>query len=217
MTATEAPAAYQPFEAGARVAFTDGHRPASRSFRALSGNAVVVGFRPYVDGKPGGWYTLERKGETISVEARNVAAYEPKAKGAPGAKVAKPAPETLPKIVAMVGKSDSGEYGNATCPHCGADGRYVWTFRCDDGTTRGAMAGCIKLFPRSALVDEHQRLLDRLDERQAKGQTLASWDQAKLAAIEAVVAGRMTEAEALLVVKVENAKRTAWMDRRGRR
>lgn len=122
----------------------------------------------------------------------------------------------LPKIVAVVSKSDSGEYGNATCPHCGALGRYVWTFKCDDGTTRGAMAGCIKLFPRSPLADEHMKLVERFKERQAEGKSLASWDEAKLDAIEDAIDGKITEAEALYVVKVQNSRRSQWMNSRGR-
>lgn len=185
--------------------------------------ATVVGFTPWDPAtRSGDFYTVRFvDGAEDTVGPREVKAAKPAApKGerkAPRAKVAKPAAETLPRIVVMIARTDSGEYGNATCPHCGADGRYVWTFRCDDGTKRGAMAGCIKLFPRSALVDEHQRLLERAADRKAKGWQLASWDQAKLEAIEQVANGKVGEAEAVLVVKAENAKRDTWLAKRGRR
>lgn len=34
--------------------------------------------------------------------------------------------------------------GNTCCPHCGAEGRYVYTW-IDNGVMRSAMAGCYKL------------------------------------------------------------------------
>lgn len=122
----------------------------------------------------------------------------------------------LPKIIAIKGTFDSGEYGATVCPHCDAKGRYVTTFVCEDGTTRGAMAGCIKLFPISKLAAEQQKILARQKDREAKGWKLASWDVKKLEAIEAVIAGSMTEAAALEVVRAENFRRQAWMDSKKR-
>lgn len=114
---------------------------------------------------------------------------------------------SLPKIVAILSTTDAGEFGAATCPHCGADGRYVKTFKCDDGTTRGAMAGCIRLFPISPLAEEHSKIQDKV----RKGTKLNGWDTKKLAAIEAVLAGSSTEAEAIEVVRAQNFSRNAWM------
>lgn len=121
---------------------------------------------------------------------------------------------TLPRIVAITGTSDAGEFGAATCPHCGAQGRYIKTFVCDDGTTRGAMAGCIRLFPISPLAKEQTALLDK-----ARNGRLNGWDTNKLAAIEDVLAGRKTAAEAQSVVDRENASRNAWIAKKygGRR
>lgn len=119
---------------------------------------------------------------------------------------------TLPRIIQFEGVSDSGEYGNATCPHCGADGRYVWSFITEDGVRRGAMAGCIQKFPVSKLAEEHRKIIDRSKDRAKKGQKLASWDIAKLGAIEAVADGTMTVDQALAVVASENYKRSRWMD-----
>lgn len=60
---------------------------------------------------------------------------------------------TLPAVLAVFGVYDGGPctdgMGTAICPHCGAEGRYVVNFLCDDGTKRGAMAGCFQLFPGS--------------------------------------------------------------------
>lgn len=124
----------------------------------------------------------------------------------------------LPKIVEFLGVKDSGEYGNANCPHCGALGRYVYSFRCDDGKVHGAMAGCIRLFPVSPLAEEHRAIMERRREREETGRTLASWDVAKLEALEAFYAGTGTEADVLGIIQRENARRSDWLrrNRRGR-
>ena len=43
-------------------------------------------------------------------------------------------------IVAFTGYIESM---GTSCPHCGAVGKRVWTFLCEDGVERGAMAGCL--------------------------------------------------------------------------
>jgi hypothetical protein len=123
----------------------------------------------------------------------------------------------LPTIVRFEGVTDAGEYGAATCPHCGADGRYVYTFTCDDGRRHGAMSGCVQLYPVSKLAEEHRRILDRQKDRAKRDGKLAGWDVAKLEAIDAAAAGTMTVADALAVVATENARRDAWMRRKGYR
>src|ERR1041384_229731 len=96
---------------------------------------------------------------------------------------------TLPRIIRFVERTDSGEFGAAQCPHCGADGRYVYWFVTEDGERRGAMAGCIRLFPVSKIAKEHHAIMERRADRESKGWKLASWDTAKLEAIEAFYRG----------------------------
>lgn len=122
--------------------------------------------------------------------------------------------QDLPRIVEFLGRSDAGEFGAATCPHCGADGRYVSSFRCSDGTTRGAMAGCIQFFPVSPIATEQAKIMERKADREAKGQKLASWDQAKLDAMSLYYAGQLGEGEVLATIATQNAKRQAWLDRK---
>lgn len=123
---------------------------------------------------------------------------------------------SLPRIVRFVSRYDSGEFGNATCPHCGAQGRYVETFLCDDGTERGAMAGCIKRFPVSKIATEERSIRERQVERERDGRTLASWDRVKAEKIAAYYAGDLTEGQCLAWIADENAKRSEWMRNRRR-
>jgi hypothetical protein len=118
----------------------------------------------------------------------------------------------LPRIIAILGRTDAGEYGAATCPHCGADGRYITTFVCEDGKTRGAMSGCIKLFPISPLANIHAKLLVKAQANERKGwKRFSSFDQPKMDAIEAVMAGTMTEDQAIWICKNQSAKAAQWL------
>jgi hypothetical protein len=124
---------------------------------------------------------------------------------------------SLPKIVYLLGVDDSGEYGNATCPHCGAQGRYTYFFVCDDGERRGAMAGCIKLYPQHEFVAIHAAILQKQRDNQKKGWKLAGWDQETLDAITAYAAGKMSEGEAKDVIGRAKRAKAAWMKKKGYR
>lgn len=103
----------------------------------------------------------------------------------------------LPRIVRFLSRTDSGEYGNDSCAHCGALGRYQHHFVCEDGTMRAAMAGCIKLFPVSKVADVDRKLDEKAADYAKKGWKLPSWDQRKRAAVDAFFAGETTLEAAL--------------------
>lgn len=127
--------------------------------------------------------------------------------------------QTLPRITRFLGISDSGEFGNASCPHCGADGRYVQRFLCEDGIERGAMAGCVKLFPISPLAAVEQKLTIKAAEYAKKGWKLPSWDQKKSEALESFYAGAITEQQALDLIRTQDQASAAYRRRKfsGRR
>lgn len=119
----------------------------------------------------------------------------------------------LPKIVQYLGRSDAGEYGADNCAHCGAKCRYQVEFLGSDGKTHRAAAGCIKLYPVSKVAGEHAAIDTRRNDREKKGQALASWDIAKLEAIEKFYAGDVTEDHVLTVILNENGRRSTWIRR----
>ena len=65
----------------------------------------------------------------------------------------------FPRIVRFFETKDSP---GASCPHCGAEGRYILTFQVEDGRRMGAMRGCVKLFPVSRVATEELRLREKL-------------------------------------------------------
>jgi len=91
---------------------------------------------------------------------------------------------TLPRLVLSLGVDDNGPSDNgrasASCPHCGAPGRYIHRALAEDGSIVAAMSGCIKLFPKSKAFDATARTLERVKERTDKGWKQTSWDLAIL-------------------------------------
>jgi hypothetical protein len=119
---------------------------------------------------------------------------------------------TLPRITRFLGTSDAGG-PDAVCPHCGAKGRYVHSFECEDGSRRGAMSGCIQLFPVHPIAQADLVLSGRERElRQRFGPTakLNTWDARIREAIEAVYAGTLDERSALVHIKCAEQAKRAW-------
>jgi hypothetical protein len=119
---------------------------------------------------------------------------------------------SLPRIVRFLGTSDAGG-PDAECPHCGAKGRYVHSFECEDGSRRGAMSGCVKLFPVHPIAQADMALRGRERELRTRfGATaqLNSWDQRMRVAIDAYYAGTMTEGDALVCLRTESQSKANW-------
>jgi hypothetical protein len=132
----------------------------------------------------------------------------------------------LPAVLAITEVIDAGPcdggYGSAQCPHCGAEGRYVIKFLCEDGVQRGAMQGCFKLFPGS--TSPVARIIGEAFKRQRDlkpGQKLATWWADMIAACEALKTAdepspkpRAVEAF-LAAVNGAERRRQDWLRRKG--
>lgn len=66
--------------------------------------------------------------------------------------------------------------GATSCPHCGAEGRYIYTWE-EDGIPRAAMAGCYKALTGHINKDDKQLYFELLSEKQAKNKPLNGWDK----------------------------------------
>jgi len=124
----------------------------------------------------------------------------------------------LPMIVRMDriddgGTCDSG--GTNTCPHCGADGRYVYWFTCDDGSTRGAMKGCISKFKMHPFASMAANILQKEVEAKAKGRKLASWDVDIITAIDQYADGKITEDAAIAIIGSAEGRKRSYMRSKG--
>lgn len=121
----------------------------------------------------------------------------------------------LSRIVAVLSVDDCGE--GAICPHCGAEGRYIYSFLCEDGTQRAAMRGCLGKFPQHPVfAPEMTRILDKERRYKNAGWTLPAWDEEIKAAILAYAAGDVTEAAAKSRVLRAKHQAAAYRARRGR-
>lgn len=130
---------------------------------------------------------------------------------------------TLPRITRFLGTSDGGPSdgrGSATCPHCGASGRYVHSFECEDGSRRAAMSGCIKLFPVHPIAEVDMALQARARKlRDQYGPTakLNSWDERIKSAVDAYYTGQMDERTALAIIRAETIAKANYRRARYRR
>lgn len=123
----------------------------------------------------------------------------------------------LPKVVYIDRLEDAGEGGAASCPHCGAIGRYIYWFACSDGTQRGAMKGCFSHFPKHPFADRHAQVLAKQKSNAKKGWSLASWDAKVMQAIEEFGEGRITEWQAKDIIRQADSDKKAWMKQKGYR
>jgi hypothetical protein len=124
----------------------------------------------------------------------------------------------LPTRIVTLFTDDSGEYGNASCPHCGADGRYIHYFLCDDGRIHGAMSGCIKLFPhkKTPLSIMAELALDKekeLSELRKKGivHNLASWFKITIETLDKLRNNEITIDDARQIIGQQYNKRYQWL------
>jgi len=129
----------------------------------------------------------------------------------------------LPAVLAITGVDDGGPcsegYGSNTCPHCGAEGRYIIRFLCEDGAERGAMKGCFQLFPGSStrtakLVQEAYERERAATEKKAK---LASWWADMLAEVAEFRAHGSKDDFQLFTSRILDidGRRQAWLQRNG--
>lgn len=113
---------------------------------------------------------------------------------------------SLPRIVRFLGVDDAP---GASCPHCGAEGRYILRFQVEDGRLLGAMRGCAKLFPASQVAHEHLRLAQKAERYAKLDWKLNQADQRAMDACEQFFARQVSESYALSVIK--GAKRANQM------
>lgn len=119
----------------------------------------------------------------------------------------------LPKVFFVESIADHGPceggVGSALCPHCGAEGRYVYHFLCEDGSSHAAMKGCFGHFPKHQFAAISLRLLEKEREYAAKGWKLPSWDQDILDAIIRCAHQELAEEDAWKVIRAAEARRDA--------
>jgi len=123
-----------------------------------------------------------------------------------------PATEQRPTIVAILACDDHGPCDDgptAVCPHCGADGRYVYTCLMSDGSRKGMMSGCLQTFRKDACARACEIALEKDAHSKA-----SRWDIRILDAITALNGG----GDILLLRRVcdeVTREKKAWMQKKG--
>jgi hypothetical protein len=76
----------------------------------------------------------------------------------------------------FIGINDTGPESGACCPHCGAEGRYIYMWE-EDGVRHGAMAGCYKALTGIIEKGDTEKYFELLAVKQAKNKPLNGWDK----------------------------------------
>lgn len=84
------------------------------------------------------------------------------------------------------------DHGSACCPHCGSEGRYIYTWS-EDGVVKSAMAGCYKSLTGSIEKNEEDKYFELLAEKQAKNKKLNGWDKSVQRLLGYKLAGKYPE------------------------
>jgi len=79
------------------------------------------------------------------------------------------------------------------------------------------MSGCITHFPEHRFAEIQRKLNDKAAEYSEKGWKLASWDEAKLDAIDDYAEGKITESQADAKIRDAEWRRMEYNRKRGRR
>jgi hypothetical protein len=124
---------------------------------------------------------------------------------------------SLPLIVRFLGTDDCG--AGATCPHCGATGRYVIRFQVEDGRQLGAMHGCVKLFPVTELARQHEHFKTKEARYRAQSPPwkLSARDAETMQMLEEAIEGRVEARQAVTIALAARAAAKRSAQHRGRR
>jgi hypothetical protein len=105
---------------------------------------------------------------------------------------------------------DTGADSGACCPHCGAEGRYIYVWA-EYGQKRSAMAGCYKALTGRIKKDDVTEHIERIAVKQAKHKPLNGWDKTILRMLEYINknsqdAGKVSWADSKIWQAVREAK-----------
>lgn len=73
----------------------------------------------------------------------------------------------------FLGVEDCGE---ASCPHCGADGRYIYHWS-EYGQVKAAMAGCYQTLTGKVEKGDYEKVMESIAKKQSRNKSLNGWER----------------------------------------
>jgi hypothetical protein len=106
--------------------------------------------------------------------------------------------------------SDTGAGSGACCPHCGAEGRYIY-YWAEFGEIKAAMAGCYSLLTGRIKKDDVSAYIERVSVKQAKSKPLNGWDKSVIRMLDYINkniedAGKVSWAKGKILDAVRESK-----------
>lgn len=113
----------------------------------------------------------------------------------------------------FIAVDDTG--GGACCPHCGAEGRYIYIWA-EFGKTHAAMAGCFKMLTGKLDKGDIENFMQGMAERQAKNKPLNGWQKTVLRMYQFIEEGRYSEDWCMQKIREAIAGQRAYAAGKGR-
>jgi hypothetical protein len=85
--------------------------------------------------------------------------------------------------------ADGGPDSGTRCPHCGAEGRYIYQWA-EYGVMHAAMAGCYKALTRNVKKDDLSQVWEGIHFKQSRQKALNSWEKTIIRMTEFKTEGR---------------------------
>lgn len=106
---------------------------------------------------------------------------------------------------------DHGE--GASCPHCGAEGRYIYSWE-QDGVRYAAMAGCYKRLTGKLSKGDDVRFWELLHEKQSRKKLLNGWEKRALSLRDSAQSGKVTPEWAEAKIRTILSERKQYLARK---
>lgn len=100
----------------------------------------------------------------------------------------------------------------AICPHCGAEGKYVYVW-VENGEERAAMSGCYKKLTGKVSLGEKDSYLAKLAIKRVRGESLNSWDKTIIRMLDFKAQGKYSPAWCDSVINKTLSERSVFLSK----
>jgi hypothetical protein len=76
----------------------------------------------------------------------------------------------------FLGVHDTGPDSGAHCPHCGAEGRYIYNWA-EYGEVRAAMAGCYQMLTGKIVKGDYEKVMEGIAVKLSRNKPLNGWEK----------------------------------------
>lgn len=114
----------------------------------------------------------------------------------------------------FIGIDDTGVESGATCPHCGAEGRYIYNW-IEHGRPHAAMAGCFAALTGRVKKGDYEKVMIGIAKKQATRKPINGWEKTILRMNEFKSTGKYPDDWCNQKIHEVLSQRKAFLSQRG--